>query len=91
MERVAAAHVAEALVQVRAHDLLAYVSIRQHTSAYVSIRQHTSAYVSIRQHTSAYVSIRDLDVELARDTARLALLVLMLLVSEASSLYIPRG
>jgi hypothetical protein len=53
---------------------LAYVSIRQHTSAYVSIRQHTSAYVSrsrneyifrhdsselsIRQHTSAYVSIR---------------------------------
>jgi hypothetical protein len=31
---------------------VAYVSIRQHTSAYVSIRQHTSAYVSIRQHTS---------------------------------------
>jgi hypothetical protein len=30
---------------------IAYVSIRQHTSAYVSIRQHTSAYVSIRQHT----------------------------------------
>jgi hypothetical protein len=23
--------------------------------AYVSIRQHTSAYVSIRQHTSAYL------------------------------------
>jgi hypothetical protein len=39
-------------------EYLAYVSIRQHTSAYVSIRQHTSAYVSIRQHTSAYVSIR---------------------------------
>ncbi len=35
---------------------IAYVSIRQHTSAYVSIRQHTSAYVSIRQHTSAYVA-----------------------------------
>ncbi len=30
---------------------MAYVSIRQHTSAYV-------AYVSIRQHTSAYVGIR---------------------------------
>jgi hypothetical protein len=28
-------------------NLIAYVSIRQHTSAYVSIRQHTSAYVSI--------------------------------------------
>jgi hypothetical protein len=27
---------------------LAYVSIRQHTSAYVSIRQHTLAYVSER-------------------------------------------
>ncbi len=46
---------------------LAYVSIRQHTSAYASIRQkmrvtpcskHTSAYVSIRQHTPAYTSIR---------------------------------
>ncbi len=44
--------------------LLAYVSIRQHTSAYVSIRQHTSALeiervsgtTSIRQHTSAYVA-----------------------------------
>jgi hypothetical protein len=41
-----------------AHAAVAYVSIRQHTSAYVSIRQHMSAYVSIRQHTSAYVSIR---------------------------------
>jgi hypothetical protein len=29
-------------------QVLAYVSIRQHTSAYVSIRQHTSAYASIR-------------------------------------------
>jgi hypothetical protein len=43
---------------------VAYVSIRQHTSAYVSIRQHTAAYVSIRvlfrvQHSSAYVSIRE--------------------------------
>jgi hypothetical protein len=37
---------------------VAYVSMRQHTSAYVSIRQHTSAYVSIRQNTSEYVSIR---------------------------------
>ena len=40
---------------------IAYVSIRQHTSAYVSIR-HTSAYVSIRhsirQDTSGYVRIR---------------------------------
>ncbi len=32
---------------------IAYVSIRQHTSAYVSIRQHASAYVSIRQNSSA--------------------------------------
>ncbi len=50
--------------------VLAYVSIRQHTSAYVSIRQHKElddrsssskvlAYVSIRQHMSAYVSIRN--------------------------------
>ena len=37
---------------------IAYVSIRQHTSAYVRIRPHTSAYVRIRPHTSAYVSIR---------------------------------
>jgi hypothetical protein len=50
---------------------LAYVSIRQHTSAYVSIRAHTDprphpprhcarvdALSRIRQHTSAYVSIR---------------------------------
>jgi hypothetical protein len=37
-------------------DWLAYVSMRQHTSAYVSIR--ISAYVSIRQHTSAYASRR---------------------------------
>jgi hypothetical protein len=37
---------------------IAYVSIRQHTSAYVSIRQHTSAHVSTRQHTSAHVSTR---------------------------------
>jgi hypothetical protein len=28
--------------------LLAYVSVRQHTSAHVSIRQHTSACVSMR-------------------------------------------
>ncbi len=56
----------------RAHQLNAYVSIRQHTPAYVSKRQHTPAYqhmpyVSntlsaktrrIRQHTSAYISIR---------------------------------
>jgi hypothetical protein len=34
--------------KARASPLLAYVSIRQHTSAYVSIRQHTSADVSIR-------------------------------------------
>jgi hypothetical protein len=46
-----------AYVSIRQHTS-AYVSIRQHMSAYVSIRQHTSAYVSIRQHTSAYVSIR---------------------------------
>jgi hypothetical protein len=66
VERVAAAHVAQALVQVLALHLQhtsAYVSTRQHTSAHVSTRQHTSAYVSIRQHsirqhTSAYVSIR---------------------------------
>jgi hypothetical protein len=32
---------------------VAYVSIRQHTSAYVSIRQHTSAYVSIRAGTQS--------------------------------------
>ena len=38
----------------------------------VSKRQHTLAYASIRQHTSAYVSIRNLEVELARNTARLA-------------------
>ena len=37
---------------------IAYVSVRQHTSAYVSIRQHTSAYVSIRQHTSGGHSFR---------------------------------
>jgi hypothetical protein len=37
------------------HCHLAYVAVRQHTSAYVSIRQHTSAYVSIRQHTSTTV------------------------------------
>jgi hypothetical protein len=44
---------------------LAYVSIRQHTSAYVSIRMLRrprsvlpGTLISIRQHTSAYVSIR---------------------------------
>ena len=36
---------------------IAYVGIRQHTSADVSIRQHMSAYVSIRQHTSAYLRL----------------------------------
>ncbi len=60
-------------LDIRRFSYVAYVGIRQHTSAYVSIRQHTSAYVSkpakapghqafllysIRQHTSAYVSIR---------------------------------
>jgi hypothetical protein len=45
--------------EVRKLELyLAYVSIRQHTSAHVSMRQHMSAYVSIRQPTSAYVSTR---------------------------------
>jgi hypothetical protein len=34
---------------------IAYVSVRQHTTAYVSIRQHAPAYVN---NTSAYVSIR---------------------------------
>jgi hypothetical protein len=46
-----------AFSSIRQHTS-AYVSIRQHTSAYASIRQHTPAYASIRQHTSAYVSIR---------------------------------
>ncbi len=39
-------------------QVIAYVRIRQHTSAYLSIPQHTSAHVRIPQHTSAYVSIR---------------------------------
>jgi hypothetical protein len=46
-------------VRIRQHTAyvsIAYVSIRQHTSAYVSIRPHTSAHVSIRQNTAAYVS-----------------------------------
>jgi hypothetical protein len=50
--------------------MLAYVSIRQHTSAYLRAlgaaeadahgehERHLSAHVSIRQHTPAYVSIR---------------------------------
>ncbi len=46
-----------AYVSIRQHTS-AHVNIRQHTSAYVSIREHTSAHGSIRQHTSAYVSIR---------------------------------
>ncbi len=37
---------------------LAYVSIRQHTSAYVSIRQRMSAYVSVCQRMSTFVSVR---------------------------------
>ena len=40
-------------------DDVAYVSVRQRTSAYVSIRQHTSAYVSIRQHTRALGVVLD--------------------------------
>ncbi len=37
-----------------AASYIAYVSIRQHTSAYVSIRQHTSAYVSKRTEAVAF-------------------------------------
>ncbi len=36
--------------------------------AYVSIRQHTSAYVSIRQNTSAYDSIRAANVSIHQHT-----------------------
>ncbi len=38
------------------HTLVAYVSIRQHTSAYVGIRRHTSAYVSIPACTHTLVA-----------------------------------
>ena len=45
--------------------------------AYVSIRQHTSAYVSIRQHTSADVSIRELGLHrMATGAARAQLGIL---------------
>jgi hypothetical protein len=37
---------------------VAFVSIRQHTSAYVSMRQHASTYVSIRQHTCRTAAAR---------------------------------
>jgi hypothetical protein len=54
---------------------LAYVSIRQHTSAYGSIRQqirqHTSAYVSIRQHMSAYLNKKVWDFRLFKTRFRL--------------------
>ena len=48
-----------AYVSIRQHTSApARLSIRQHTSACVSILQHASAYFRKRQHTSAYVSIR---------------------------------